>query len=70
MLLICIISNRDIMVQELLKIYYPDRMNLIDAGDAWRLLVETPRHYQDEVAFTDSSGRLCVNCSIAEDYKS
>ncbi|MEG3902130.1 hypothetical protein QUB19_08160 [Microcoleus sp. B4-C5] len=58
------------MVQELLKIHYPDRMNLIDAGDAWTLLLETPRHYQDEVTFTDSSGTLCVNCSIAEDYKS
>jgi hypothetical protein len=46
MLLICI-SNRDIMVQELLKIHYPDRLNLIDAGEAWRLLMETPRHYQD-----------------------
>ncbi|MEG4025457.1 fatty acid desaturase [Microcoleus sp. S13C4] len=58
------------MVQELLQIHYPDRMNLIDAGKAWRLLMQTPRHYQDEVTFTDSSGTMCVNCSIAEDYKS
>jgi hypothetical protein len=45
MLLICI-SNRDLMVPELLKSHYPDQMNLIDAGQAWRLLRETPRHYQ------------------------
>ncbi|MEG4421628.1 fatty acid desaturase [Microcoleus sp. LAD1_D5] len=57
------------MVQELLKIHYPDRLNLIEAGDAWRLLVETPRHYQDEVTFTDSCGTLSVNCSIVEEYK-
>jgi hypothetical protein len=39
MLLICI-SNRDLMVPELLKIHYPDQMNLIDAGQAWRLLMK------------------------------
>ena len=58
------------MVQELLEIHYPDRMNLIDVGQAWRLLMQTPRHYQDEVTFTDSSGTMSVNCSIAEGYKS
>ena len=44
MLLICI-SNCDIMVPDMLKIHYSDRLNLIDAGQAWRLLMETPRHY-------------------------
>lgn len=68
MLLICI-SNSALIVQELLKIHYPDRLNSIDGGQAWRLLMQTPRHYQDEVAFTDSSGTLCVNCSIGEEYK-
>ncbi|MEG4495125.1 fatty acid desaturase [Microcoleus sp. D3_18_C4] len=58
------------MVQELLQTHYPGRMNLIDAGEAWRLLMQTPRHYQDEVTFSDSSGTMCVNCSIVEDYKS
>ncbi|WP_332943217.1 MULTISPECIES: fatty acid desaturase family protein [unclassified Microcoleus] len=57
------------MVQELLQIHYPDRMNLIDAGEAWRLLRETPRHYKDEVTFTDSLGKMSVNCSILEEYK-
>jgi len=68
MLLICI-SNRDLMVQELLKIHYPDEMNLIDADQAWPLLMETPRHYQDGVTFTDSSGTMAVNCSIVEEFK-
>lgn len=34
------ISNRDLMVQELLKIHYPDHLNLIDGGQAWRLLMK------------------------------
>ena len=62
-------SNYYPMVQELLQIHYPDRMNLIDAGEAWRLLMETPRYYKDEVTFTDSSGEMSVNCSILEKYK-
>ena len=62
-------SNYYPMVQELLQIHYPDQMNLIDAGEAWRLLMETPRHYQDQVTFTDSSGTMAVNCSIVEEFK-
>jgi fatty acid desaturase len=62
-------SNYYPIVQELLQIHYPDRMNLIDAGQAWRLLMETPRHYQDRVTFTDSSGTMAVNCSIVEEFK-
>jgi fatty acid desaturase len=58
------------MVQELLNLHYPHRMNLIDAGEAWRLLMETPRHYKDEVTFTDSLGEMSVNSSILEEYKS
>ncbi len=50
------------MVQKLLQIHYPDRLNLIDAGEAWQLLMQTPRHYKDEVTFTDASGKLSVNC--------
>lgn len=51
-------------VQELLEIHYPGRMNLVDAGEAWRLLMETPRHYKDEVTFTDSLGKIVVNCPL------
>lgn len=62
-------SNYYPMVQELLQIHYPDQMNLIDAGEAWRLLRQTPRHYLDEVTFTDSLGEMSVKCSILEEYK-
>ncbi|WP_363319229.1 fatty acid desaturase [Microcoleus sp. PH2017_01_SCD_O_A] len=62
-------SNYYPMVQELLNVHYPNRMNLIDAGEAWRLLMETPRHYKDEVTFTDSLGKMSVNSSIIEEYK-
>jgi fatty acid desaturase len=52
------------LVQELLEIHYPNRMNLLDAGEAWRLLMQTPRHYKDELTFTDSSGKLSVTCPL------
>ncbi|MCL1475051.1 fatty acid desaturase family protein [Argonema antarcticum] len=44
------------LVQELLKIHYSDRFNLLDAGEAWRLMLQTPRHYKDENTFTDWDG--------------
>lgn len=52
------------LVQELIQIHYPGRMNLLDAGDAWNLLMETPRHYKDENTFTDWSGRNTVTCPL------
>lgn len=52
------------LVQELLQIHYPNRMNLIDVGEAWRLLLTTPRHYQDEVTLTDATGKISVNCPL------
>lgn len=51
------------VVQELLKIHYPDRLGyLLDAGEAWRLLMQTPRHYRDEITFTDWDGQKSVSC--------
>ncbi|MGB3510098.1 MAG: fatty acid desaturase [Microcoleaceae cyanobacterium] len=60
------------VVQELLETHYPGRMNLVDAGEAWRLLMETPRHYKDEITLTDSLGKTSVifpldNSAIATD---
>lgn len=52
------------MVQELIQVHYPGRMNLLNAGDAWNLLMETPRHYKDENTFTDWSGRNTVTCPL------
>jgi fatty acid desaturase len=53
------------MVQELLKVYYPERYNLLDAGDAWRLLMQTPRHYQDSHTFTNWSGEESISCPLS-----
>jgi fatty acid desaturase len=49
-------------VQELLKARYLDRFNLVDAGEAWRLMLQTPRHYKNENTFTDWSGMKSVPC--------
>ncbi len=54
------------VVQELLKVHYPDRMNLVNAGDAWRLMMQTPRHYKDENTFTDWSGKKSVTCPLTQ----
>jgi hypothetical protein len=39
-------------------------MNLLDAGEAWQLLMQTPRHYKDEVTLTDYLGKTSVNCPL------
>lgn len=52
-------------VQELLKAQYSDRFNLLGAGEAWRLMLETPRHYKDENTFTDWSGTKSVTCPLS-----
>ena len=52
------------LVQELIQIHYPGRMNLLDAGEAWQLLMQTPRHYKDEVTLTDYLGKTSVNCPL------
>ena len=50
------------MVQELLLTHYPDQFNLMDADKAWKLMLETPRHYLDKTTFTDWSGTKLVPC--------
>ena len=52
------------MVQELLQTYYPERFNLLNAGKAWELMMQTPRHYKNDHTFTDWSGNKFVNCPI------
>lgn len=54
------------MVRELLEIHYPGRMNLLDAGEAWRLLMQTPRHYKNETTFTDWSGKKSITCPLSK----
>ncbi len=60
-------SNYYPMVQELLKVHYPERMNLLTVGDAWRLLMQTPRHYKDENTFTDWSGKKAITCPLSQE---
>ena len=55
------------MVQELLQLHYPKRMNLLNAGDAWRLLMQTPRHYKNENTFTDWSGNKSITCPLSQE---
>jgi fatty acid desaturase len=50
------------LVQKLLLTHYPESYNLLPIGEAWRLLLETPRHYRDEVTLTDKLGRKSVSC--------
>jgi hypothetical protein len=47
-------------------IHYPEQHNLLDAGQAWRLLLQTPRHYKDETTFIDSLGDQPVTCPLGK----
>lgn len=58
-------SNYYPIVQALLKTKYSDRFNLLDAGEAWRLLLQTPRHYKNQNTFTDWSGTKSVPCPLS-----
>jgi fatty acid desaturase len=53
------------VVQQLLITKYSGRFNLLDAGKAWRLMLQTPRHYRDENMFTDWAGTQSVNCPLS-----
>jgi fatty acid desaturase len=53
------------MVRELLQTHYPDRFNLLDVGMAWKLLLNSPRHYKDENTLTDWSGEKTVICPLS-----
>ncbi|HEY9876399.1 MAG TPA: fatty acid desaturase [Candidatus Obscuribacterales bacterium] len=57
------------LIQELLKIHYPDKSSnyILDVGEAWRLLLQTPRHYKDETTFTDWSGQKSVTCPLSQE---
>lgn len=54
------------LVQDLLKTHYPGRMNSLSIGDAWHLLLTTPRHYKNENTFTDWSGEKSITCPLSE----
>jgi len=52
-------------VQTLLQTHYGDRFNLLDAGEAWRLMLQTPRHYSNENTFIDWTGEKIVSCPLS-----
>jgi fatty acid desaturase len=54
------------LVQSLLIKHYPERLNCLDAGQAWRLMLQTPRHYKDETTFTDWFGQKTVPCPLSQ----
>jgi fatty acid desaturase len=57
-------SNYYPLVQQLLMAHYPERFNLLEFRDAWRLLLQTPRHYLDENTFSTWSGDYAVTCPL------
>ena len=56
-------------VRELLNIHYPERMKLLPAVEAWRLLLQTPRHYKTENVLVSWSGEKSVPCPLNEATK-
>ncbi|NJN90595.1 MAG: fatty acid desaturase, partial [Leptolyngbyaceae cyanobacterium SL_5_14] len=57
------------VVQKLLQAHYPERFNLLEAGEVWRLLMQTPRHHQNDTTFTDWSGEKSVLCPLSHPLK-
>jgi fatty acid desaturase len=54
------------LVQDLLKTHYPERSGyILNAGVAWRLMLNTPRHYQNENTFTDWTGNESISCPLS-----
>jgi fatty acid desaturase len=53
------------LVQTLLQEYYPDRFNLLNIGEAWYLLLNTPRYYKDENTLTNWAGNSSILCPVA-----
>ena len=57
------------LIREWLQTEYGDRFNLLDGGEAWRLMLQTPRHYKDENTFTDWFGQKSVACYSSNQAK-
>jgi len=52
-------------VRALLQEHYPDRFNLLSAPQAWKLLMQTPRHYLDATTFASSCGTITQPCPLS-----
>jgi fatty acid desaturase len=52
-------------VQALLLLHYPERFHLLPFRCAWQIMLDTPRHYQDEKTFTTWSGEQSMPCPLS-----
>ena len=57
------------VLQQLLLTHYPERFNLLEAKEAWKLLLQTPRHYKDENTFATWSGEYLMTCPLSQQEK-
>lgn len=56
-------------VQKLLQTYYPQRLNLLEVGEVWRLLMQTPRHHHNDTTFTNWSAEKFVACPLSQSLR-
>ncbi|NDJ17483.1 fatty acid desaturase family protein [Myxacorys almedinensis] len=55
------------LVQTLLQTHYPTKAGyVLPAKAAWQLLLQTPRHYRDDVTFTTWSGETSIPCPLEQ----
>ncbi|KZL50107.1 fatty acid desaturase [Nodularia spumigena CENA596] len=62
-------SDYYVMVRKLLETDYAEKYNLLDAPEAWRLLMKSPRHYKDENTLTDWAGKVTIPCPLNQKVK-
>jgi fatty acid desaturase len=53
------------LVQGLLQQLYPDRLQLLEACEAWHLMLRTPRHYLNETTFITDTGDQSMPCPLS-----
>jgi fatty acid desaturase len=59
-------SDYYVLVQDLIKVHYPEQNHyILSAQDAWRLMLQTPRHYLDATTFTTWSGQVSTTCPLS-----
>ncbi|MGF1460707.1 MAG: fatty acid desaturase family protein [Leptolyngbyaceae cyanobacterium] len=54
------------LLRKILQQEYPGRLNLLEAKQAWKILLKTPRHYQDDTTFVDWFGNQAVPCPLTK----
>jgi fatty acid desaturase len=53
------------LVQTLLLQHYPGRFHLLPFSQVWQIMLDTPRHYQDNATFTTWSGDQSMPCPLS-----